>query len=396
MRDNHRHDPAITSLGRYWDEVLQGRPADSGALDPALAETVRQLHARDDAPGATSDFAARLLTHLEERMTTTHGDLTTPSERLRLSMMPSTNGRTPISSLWPPLPSRRSSRPWGRSMTHLATAALVVVTLAAAYLAFGPPRSDGQGEQLARVPAAIVAPATPSQSAMTDETLVTITLPDGAIPGEIVRGLNHYSVPPSSKGTWDWTCCTGPRLDYILEGTYTIRGAGPMQVLHGGSAGSWEEIGPGTEIVLEAGDAVLSRMEDSFEAVNAGSTPVELLDVVLFAGTPLDDPIPYPAPGAGAGAWRVHDQDIWTVPVAMPRGSVTLRLRQSTLAADAELPLPPGAVMQLAVTRDEGGIVSTQADFSVKNFSQKAVSLYTFTLEPATEESGTPTAAAAP
>jgi hypothetical protein len=278
-------------------------------------------------------------------------------------------------------------------MTHLATAALVVVTLTFAYLAFGPPRSDVQDEQLARIPAAIVALATPSPSAVTEETLVTVTLPAGAMPGEIVRGLNHYSVPPGTQGTWDWTCCTGPRLDYILEGTYTIQGTGPLQVLRGG-AGTWEEIAPGTDVVLEAGDALLSQMEDSFAAVNAGSTPVELLDAVLFAGTPLDDPVPYQA--SGAQAWQVQDQDIWTVPVSMPPGPVTLRLRQATLTAESELPLPTGAVMQLAITRDEGGIVSTQDDFTVKNLSQKTISLYALTLEPASGESGTATGAAAP
>ena len=394
MGINHRRDPAITSLRRYWDDVVRGRPADPGTLDPALAETIRLLHARDDAPGATPDFSARLLTHLEERMTTTHGDLRTPSDPLRLSLLPSTNGRTPISSLWPPLPRQSSSRPWGRPTTHLATAALIVVTLAFAYLAFGPPRSDGQPAPVARIPAAIVTLATPSPTAMADEALVAITLPAGVIPEEIVRGLNHYSVPPGSEGTWDWTCCTGARLDYILEGTYTIRGAGPMQVLRGGAAGSWEKIAPGTEIVLEAGDALYSRMEDTFEAVNSGSVSVELLDAVLFAGTPLDDPVPYEA--SGVAAWEYHDQDIWTVPVSMPPGPVTLRLRQATLATDAELPLAPGAVMQLAVTRDEGGIVSTQEDFVVKNVSQKPVSLYALTLEPVNGASGTPTAAPAP
>ncbi|MBA2598287.1 MAG: hypothetical protein H0V00_16820 [Chloroflexia bacterium] len=279
-------------------------------------------------------------------------------------------------------------------MTHLATAALLVVTLTFAYLAFGPLRPDGHDEQLAGIPAAIVTLATPSPTATADESFVAITVPAGVVPGEIVRGLNHYSVPPGSNGTWDWTCCTGARLDYILEGTYTIRGAGPMQVLRGGGDGSWEEIAPGTDIVLEAGDALLSRMEDSFAAVNAGSTPVELLDAVLFAGTPLDDPVPYEA--SGVAAWEYHDQDIWTVPVSRPPGPVTLRLRQATLAADAELPLPPEAVMQLAVTRDEGGIVSTQEDFIVKNLSQKTVTLYALTLEPANGENGTPTEATAP
>src|SRR5215210_3447835 len=110
MEHNHRHDPAITSLGRYWDEWVHGRSVDRENLDPALAETVRQLHARDDAPGADAAFAARLLMDLEERMTTTSGDLRTPTDPLRLSTIPSTNGRTPTSSLWLPLPPRTSSR----------------------------------------------------------------------------------------------------------------------------------------------------------------------------------------------------------------------------------------------------------------------------------------------
>src|SRR5688572_5619061 len=103
MGNNNRHDPAIPSLGRYWDEVLHGRPADRDTPDPALAETVRQLHARDDAPGADAAFAARLLTDLEERMNTTYADMRAPTDPLRVSMMPSRNGQIPVSSPWLPL-----------------------------------------------------------------------------------------------------------------------------------------------------------------------------------------------------------------------------------------------------------------------------------------------------
>ncbi len=227
---------------------------------------------------------------------------------------------------------------------------------------------------------AIVAPATPSSSPLVDETLAVASLPAGEIPPEIVTGLNHYSVAPGSEATWDWTCCSGPRLDYILEGSYTVRGAGPMQVLRGSGTGSWEEIAPGTEIVLAAGDALLSRMEDSFEGVNAGSTPVELLDAVLLAGSPLDDPVPYEE--SGAAAWRYNDQDIWLLPVSVPPGPVTLRLRQTTIAATSELPRPPGAIIQLAVSRDDGAVPSTQTDFTVKNYGPDPISVYALTLEP--------------
>src|SRR5215216_6601712 len=215
MEHNHRHDPAITSLGRYWDELLHGRPADCENLDPALAETVQQLHARDDAPGADAAFAARLLTNLEERMNTTSGDLRTPTDPLRLSIMPSLNGRTPISSVWLPLPLRTSSRRWGWPITQVATAVLVVFTLTLAYLAFGPPRSGRQAEQPAGLPAAFSTPASPPSGMITEETLAEITLPAGAVPDNIYSGQNHYTIPPGSRGRWEpsdfsATCCTGP------------------------------------------------------------------------------------------------------------------------------------------------------------------------------------------
>ncbi len=64
-----------------------------------------------------------------------------------------------------------------------------------------------------------------------------------------------------------------------------------------------------------------------------------------------------------------------------------MRLQQASLATGAELPRPPGAIIQLAVTRDEGGIVSTGTEFAVTNLSQDEVSLYALILEPAPAES---------
>lgn len=392
MRPRKRHDAAITSLGRYWDELLHGRPADPGELDPTLAETVHLLHARDDVPGADAAFTARLLAQLEDQMNTTYPGNTRPSSPLRLSLTPSANGRIPIRLLWsPPPPDAADRRRLPVPTTHLISAALVVVTLVltlvVAAVTIGPPRWGGEDEQLAGVPAGI-AQATPSPSLVTDETLATITLPAGAVPSEIVAGLNHYSVAAGSEATWDWTCCRGPRLDYILEGTYTVRGTGPMQVQRAGQAGSWAEIEPGTEIVLDAGDALLSQLEDTFEGVNAGSTPVELLDVVLLAGAPIDDPVPYEA--SGAAAWQFNDQDIWLLPMSMPAEPVTLHLRETSIAATSELPVPPDALLQLAVSRDEGAVPSTQKDFAVMNYGPAPINVYVLTLAPATPATGTP------
>ena len=389
MERNHRHDPAITSLGRYWDELLHGRPADCENLDPALAETVRQLHARDDAPGADAAFAARLLMDLEERMTTTSGDLRTPTDPLRLSKMPSTNGRTPTSSLWLPLPPRTSSRLWGWPKTHLATAALIVFTLTFAYLAFGPPRFGRQDNLLAGI-AVVSTPATPTAATTAEETLLEIALPAGAVPATIYSGQNHYTIPPGSRGRWEptsfsATCCTGPRLNYVLEGTYTVRSEGPVQVLRNDTE-RWEDVPAGTEIVLEPGDALLSWMNDSFDAVNASSDPVELLDGILFDGGMTTDPIPQKS--SGGPAWSFHDQDIMLTQQPVPSEPVILRLQKTTLPKGGVLPRPPGAILQLAVSLDPADVVTTENPhnpnpFELRNVGGEPATIYVLSLEPA-------------
>lgn len=381
---NHRHDPTLTPLGRYWDDVVGGRPAAPDDLDPTLAETVQRLHARDDAPGADAAFATQLLAQLEDRMDTMYLDMAQMSDPAT-GALPDASRRVSAPWLRFPLPQRSLSRPSAWPLAQLASAALVVITLAFAFVALGPPRRGGQVAPSADAPAAIVAVATPSPSAA-DETLAAILLPAGALPGDVVAGLNSYSVPVGSEGTWDWTCCTGVRLDYIRAGELTITGAGPMQILRAEGAGNWEEAAPGTEIVLGAGDALLSRMEDRFESVNAGSAAVDLLDSVVFSGTPLDDPVPYME--SGAEAWQFQYQNLLLDPVPVAEGPVTVRLRQVELAVEEVLPMPANAIVQLAVDLDENAVLATAADFSRQNMSEAPLTVYTLTLEAAAE--GTP------
>lgn len=378
-RDRQRR--TISALGHFWDALLQGRPAEPGDLDPSLAETVRHLHARDDVPGADADFTAKLSAQLEDQMLAMQPSQIRPTPPIKVSDLPSVNGRIPARSVWPPLlaaaPAQRRAWP----VSHFVSAALVLLSLAVAFIALGVPRQTGSDNRLTGPPAAVLAPATPSPSAASDETLVTVTIPAGALPTEVVAGLNHYTVAAGSQGTWDWTCCTGVRLNYMLDGTYAITGTGPMQVRRAGSVETWQEVVPGTEVVLKPGDALLSRMEDGFDGANTGAAPAELLDMVLFAGSPIDDPVPYDA--SGTASWRVVDQDIWLLPVTVPQEHLTLRLRQTSIEAVSELPPPEGAIIQLAVSPDEGAVPSTQEDFGIKNFGPDPIGIYALTLEPA-------------
>jgi hypothetical protein len=385
-RDNP--DETIGALANYWDSIARGRPADPDDLDPALAETIRRLRARDDAPGADPDFSTELLRRLEEQVDTIRLD-SADLGSLRLEEPPSPNGRAPFASLRMPALPRGSARRWDWSMTPLATAALVLFTIAFAYVAIGPPRSAQQDQQEGGVPAVIATPATPEVDTTTDGTLVEISLPPEAVPSTVYGGQNHFTIPPGSSGIWDpakasATCCTGLRLSYVLEGTYSVRGEGPMHVLRHG-AEAWEEIAPGTEIVLDQGDAVLSEMADTFEAVNASTEPAEILDGVLFEGEVFDDPIP--AERSGLPAWEWHDQDILFDPQPVPEGSVTLRLRKADLPVGGTLSRPPGAVVQLAVSLDPEAIVLTdnpanKTPFQLSNLGAEPVTVYVLSLEP--------------
>jgi hypothetical protein len=389
---DHRRQEA--ELSRFWNDLIQpGADPARGALDVSEAETLRRIHAITQSPppaGARARVDGAMRAQIAARQN--GRDVLEMSEIDTLTF-----DRPAIAApAWLPpwLASRPARRPapagWGW-VAQFATALLLLVTLGLGYLVFGPGRPNQ--DRPADLPA-IVAPATPAPPATPDGDLAAVSLPAGAVPDGFVGGLNHYTIPPGREGTWDWTCCVGVRLDYILAGDLTVRGAGPMQIRHADDK-EWEELPAGTEVVLGTGDALLSRMEDTFESSNAGAVPVDLLDGVLFTGTPIDDPVPYQ--DSGVAAWDFVVQDLQFNPVAVPGGPVTLRLRQTELAAGAVLPVPSHVSTQLVIDLDETAVVTTQADFSRRNLSDGPVTVYALTLEPGMVEAASlgPEAAAA-
>jgi hypothetical protein len=378
------------AVDRFWDQLAQGRPSAAGDLDPADAATIRYLHTFDDRPGPGRDFTQRLREDLMHAHMHAHSIPGLPHPGIR------------------PLPHELARRrqlaqgQGGRALAWLATAALLLLTLVSAYFAFGPPRADRMArleQPTVAAPALIATPATPAPSPTAEGLLVEFTLPQG-IPGEIIAGMNAYTIPPGSTGRWEptslsATCCTGPRLNYIVDGEYTVRSEGPMRLLRGGGTGPPEEIPAGTEIVLGPGDALLSEMGDPFEASNAGATPVVILDGGLFAGNPGTDPIP--AESSGRPVWVYQDQDIMLAPLAVPPGPVALRVQQATLEPGDVRPRPPGAILQLAVTLERDSLVLTESasnerPFDVSSFEQEPVTIYALILAPVPAGDGSATA----
>lgn len=149
----------------------------------------------------------------------------------------------------------------GRIALPLAAALLLVLTLAIGYVGFG--IGDSESEHRTTVPAAV---------APDDRlgVLLQITIPAEALPqGDgISAGLAHFSIPPGTRSTWQSSCCAGPLIEYVVAGTYTVRADAVIQVVR--ASGTTEEIPAGVDVVLEAGDSLISRNETTVESARTG------------------------------------------------------------------------------------------------------------------------------
>ncbi len=373
--DEERND----AIDRFWDQISQDRPNAAGGLDPADAATIRHLHTFDDRPGPTRAFKTNLREELMRAQTIPVSSNPSPPFLPNHVAGPPRRAMAPL----PPLPGWR--RGWANA--QFATAFLVLLVLALGALALRP--GSRLPDRLLTIPALVEAPATPNPSEAASTALAAITLPAGGLPGQVGGALNHFTIPAgtdsSTASTWVSSCCVGVRFDYVLSGSFTLRGDGLVRLLRAGTE-DWEDVAAGTEITLNPGDAVLLRMEDAFAAANANAAPVGLLEGVLFDGFVADDPIP--------AGWTYQDQDIISSPAPLPSGPLTLRLTQSTLAAGGDF-LMPDAALQLAVTLDASAVLGTQSDFRVRNAGKKPATVYLLTVEPAPTEStasGTPAA----
>ena len=124
-------DDQSAAIDRYWDAIIRGeRPADH--LERSLAETIVQMHERDDAPEPDPVFVARLERDLATATYPLSSDVHAP---LR-GAAPSPNGTVSRHALPPPRLPR--TIPLGRrALTPLISAALLVLTLVAGFVALG-------------------------------------------------------------------------------------------------------------------------------------------------------------------------------------------------------------------------------------------------------------------
>ena len=314
---------------------------------------------------------------------------TTPSTRPR-DQRPTEDAMTPNALPLPPTPWSTTGPNGGPSTaprvgpsrlrwvrTQLATAALLLLTLVAGYVAFGPHRPVGDADRPAALPAVVATPTAPAPGGATaDEALLAVELPAEALPrgAQVSAGLSFVELPPGHEAAWTASAAApypGLRVEYLVEGNYALRPETAVRVVR--ADGIDEAVPGGAEVLLTPGDAFVSRADAAFQETNPGAVPAKLLSWVLLDGAQRA------APGPGIrmeSPLAVHER------TAVPAGPAALRLREVDLAPDATLPAPAGA-LQIAATERGAPSVGLGSDGAVTNPGREAATVYVLTLEPA-------------
>ena len=257
-------------ISDYLDAVVTGDATRSLDLDPTLAATVEHFFAADDAPGPPPGLAEHLWQDLLQQYAAPVGRLPSgPVEH------PDLNARRTLGSMAAPLPQRGLSGPrW--ALAQLATAALVLLTLIASFLALrGSLRLMGQEEQPASIPAIEGA----SEAVTLVAALVT-TWPAGGPPfGASIQRITFDPGAVEEAGTAD-TTGVGPDLFTVESGQVTVDADGPVVVTRGPADRRAEPttVPAGTTIILDEGDQLFAPSEVSLHRRNDTSVPAGILD----------------------------------------------------------------------------------------------------------------------
>src|SRR5215203_6993194 len=272
--------------------VIDAPPADAG-IDPVSVETVERFFARDDAPPPPPDLAdqvwesimrgAPAMPHASDALVVTQSDGNGRHSAARQAIPVSVwTGRAPAAG--PTGSVTPAARRWGAGFAQTTSVLLLVLTLGLGYLAL----VFGDGSDPDRGPSAIVpAPTHPAVDMADAETLYSLTLSPEDFPRSPERGISSegFVVEPGTTGEWPGTsaiCCSGVRVDYVVDGVYTVRADGPIDVRR--ADGREETIPAEAETVLGPGDRMLVPDGIGFTNANNGDAPVHVVGWYVHEG----------------------------------------------------------------------------------------------------------------
>ena len=374
MIGSGRHDHALIALGDYWDDVVQGSPAERGDLEPALVATVDALHARDDALGADRVFAARLLANLERRMS-----IAPPADPPLFGSLPPTimsasaspAGSSATTSRTASDTAKPSSARW--FSTQLATAALVLLTLAG-YVAFGvnlPGRFEAV-QRLLRAPApestAIAPPDPMTQQGLLVQMTVTDLPPDADY-----TGIERWTYPPHSY-PMTTSPHTGPMIIFVTGGQLTVSLDGEGAKMSVSDSAQPEATLATATGRIAAGDALLVPANARLTVSNDEATESTAIVVKILRDT-VDD-------------WKstYNQTTITAESLVTGRGKFTaeparVELRRATLQPGEQAQAPPDGTFQLVAAESKYlGYLGRAPDGTVTNLEKAPLGVLIVTI----------------
>jgi mannose-6-phosphate isomerase-like protein (cupin superfamily) len=327
-------DKRAAAIDRYWDAITRGeRPADH--IDRSLAETIVQMHERDDAPEPDLAFVARLERDLaaatfplsSDGHATLHGAAASPYRAVPKHLLsPAASPRT--------IPLSRSV------LAPLASAALLVLTLVASFVAIG-----GRTKHF-------TLPAVPAPASWSNTLVLRAGLSAMSV-GEVGVGIDRWTFSTRAEA-WQSTAPSRPELLYVEAGSLVASVDGKATLARATSVKRGAVSVPvGTDIPLRSGDLLVVPAGARFTLRGDGEITPTLL-VVAFHGLQGDEKPVAVAPN-GITVQRLGSGTL----TGLPGNSSIVILRRLDVGPRAALPEEITAGPELLVV--EAGSVRVRA-----------------------------------
>jgi hypothetical protein len=346
LRERRRSD----ALDRYWDASQQGRETPRPVeVDDVTAAVIRQLGTAEPALPLT-DTQDRVRARV--------------AARARAGNEPTVAMAAPTTPWAPAAPDRARAGPEprsGRTVVHLATAALMLLTLGLAFVALGPGRANL--EPGTAVPVAIEGPPA-AVAGTTATTLVGVTVPAAYLPPEQVvgSGFAHVAVPPRRSSTWTTPAL---RIEYVLTGEFKVRSDGPSQVLRAGATRA-EDIAAGSTIAMAPGDALLAPPGTTSDYANDDAQAAEMLSWVAGPNAQHQPPAPT--------AWTVSNYTE-IEEIRLPTSALTVRFQRVELLPDASW-TAPADTLHFIIPADREYTIARAGDGAWTNVGATASAIF--------------------
>ena len=348
------------AVDRHWDALLRGEVRSATAdLDADLAALVTRLQAVGSALPSLfpdPDHAWRDLPQASTPLTRGRSD----GEQLS-PVWSHPNGHADLFAERQSTPPRARRR-GGWVLAQLATAALLLLTLAVGFVAVRQriPEAPDEGRW---VPA-LVGALENAPGGIIDTPLIEATFTGEELPrGDKEAIYYQLTIPPGASlpylgglfcGCHSETITTGVGVEVVQSGTFTLRLEAPLRVQRAGTTRLSEEIPAGMEVTLAAGDAVIyPDYAAPGDMRNAGDEPVKLIGVVINATEGSGTPLPKVAPEVRATLLTYSAPSDWE---AFPPGPIHVGLRQVILPAGTNI--GPYQPVGLQALRIESGTVA--------------------------------------